>query len=84
MSNTSIAATPSTLGLRASKEYGLSVAATAILGALVGAAWIAQRRYAARKSRIAMLERERSADRALREERLRRIEAELEAALPSS
>lgn len=69
----------SAFGLKGSKEYGLLVAATAIIGGLVGFAVIVRRRMSARHARIAAIERERNAERGLREERLRRIEAELDA-----
>ena len=45
----------------------------------IGVVLIIWRRETLRRRRIAALERERTADRDLREERLREIEAELEA-----
>lgn len=69
----------SAIGLKESKEHGTAVAAIAVGAALIGVVLIIWRREARRKERVVMLERERIADRHLREERLREIEAALDA-----
>lgn len=69
----------SAIGLKASKQYGTAVAAIAVAASLIGVVLIIWRRETRRKERVVALERERMADRHLREERLREIEAELDA-----
>lgn len=69
----------SALGLKASQRYGTVVAVIAISSALIGVVLIIWRREARRRERVVALERERMADRGLREERLREIEADLHA-----
>ena len=68
----------SAVGLKASKEGGTAVAAIAVGAALVGVVLIIWRRERRRAEQILSLERQRTADRDLLEERLREIEAELE------
>lgn len=67
------------LGLKESKEHGNVIAAIAIGSALAGVVFIIWWRERRRTARIVALEREWTADRGLREKRLREIEAELEA-----
>lgn len=67
----------SAIGVKASKEYGAAVAGIAVLASLVGVVVIIWRRETRRRLQVVALERERSADRHLREERLREIEGEL-------
>jgi len=67
----------STIGVKASKEYGTAVAGIAVLASLVGLVVIIWRRETRRRLQVVALERERLADRHLREERLREIEGEL-------
>jgi DNA-directed RNA polymerase subunit RPC12/RpoP len=69
----------SAIGVQASRQYGTAVAGIAVLAALIGVVLIIWRREARRREGVVALERERTADRGLREERLREIEAELEA-----
>jgi len=69
----------SAVGAKASKQYGTAVAAIALLAALISVVLIIWRRESRRRERALTLERERTADRHLREERLREIEAELQA-----
>jgi DNA-directed RNA polymerase subunit RPC12/RpoP len=69
----------SAIGLKESKPHGTAVAAIAISAALVGVVLIIWRRERRRKEQVVALERERATDRHLREERLREIEAELNA-----
>jgi len=69
----------SAIGAKAAKQYGTVVAIVAILSALIGVVLIIWRRETRRREQILAIERERAADRGLREERLREIEAELEA-----
>ena len=66
------------IGAEVAKRYGTVVAAIAIGGAIIGVVLIIWRREVNLKQRVAALERERTADRHLREERLREIESELE------
>lgn len=68
----------SAIGPKASKAYGTAVAAIAIGAALVGVVLMIWRRETSRREEVLALERERTADRGLREERLREIEAELD------
>lgn len=67
----------SAIGAEAAKRYGTAVAAISIISALIAVVLIIWRREARRRERALTLERERIADRHLREERLREIEAEL-------
>lgn len=69
----------SAIGLKESKPHGNAVALIAILSALIAVVLIIWRRESRRKERVVVLERERVADRHLRDERLREIEAELDA-----
>lgn len=67
----------SVFGVKASKDYGIVVAAIAIGAALVGVVLIILRREARRRERIFALEREQTEGRARNEERLREIERAL-------
>lgn len=67
----------SAIGAEATKRFGTAVAAIAISAALVSVVLIIWRRESRRRERALTLERERTADRHLREERLRDIEAEI-------
>lgn len=68
----------SAIGAKASKPYGTAVVAIAIGAALVGVVLLIWRRETNRREAALATERERIADRGLREERLREIEAELD------
>lgn len=59
-------------------QYGTAVAGIAVAAAIIGAVLIIWRRETRRRKQVVTLERERITDRALRDERLREIEAELE------
>ena len=72
----------SAISKAAAKQYGTSVAAIAIISALIGVVLIIWRRENRRQNRLLMLERERHSDRELREERLSEINARLESISP--
>jgi hypothetical protein len=67
----------SAIGLKDSQVHGRIVAAVAIVSALIGAVLILWRREDRRRERIATIERDRNAERALREDRLSEIDAQL-------
>jgi uncharacterized Zn finger protein (UPF0148 family) len=69
----------SAIGMSASKQHGNGIAILAIVTALAGLGLIVWRRNVQRRKRIAALESAWTADRHLREERLREIEADLAA-----